>query len=47
MFLQQSVFGIIHALWEILWIFEKYRDTNVDYQPYDRRWYRIPNEVHR
>ena len=26
--LQQSVFGIIHALWEILWTFEKYRDTD-------------------
>ena len=36
--LQQSVFGIIHALWDILWTFEKYRDTDVDYQT-DRLWY--------
>ena len=35
--LQQSVFGIIHALWEILWSFENYRDTDIDYQRYDRR----------
>ena len=40
MLLQQSVSDIIHALWEILWNFEKYRDTDVDYQRYDRRWCR-------
>ena len=43
--LQQSVFGIIHALWEILWTFEKYRDTDVDYPRYDRRWYRSLNDM--
>ena len=43
--LQQSVFGIIHALWEILWTFEQYRDTDVDYQRYDRRWYRSLNDT--
>ena len=43
--LQQSVFGIIHALWDILWTFEKYRDTDVDYQRYDRRWYRSLNDT--
>ena len=36
--LQQSAFGIIHALWEILWTFEKYRDTDVDDQRYARRY---------
>ena len=35
MFLQLNVFGIIYALWEILWTFEKYRDTGIDYQQYD------------
>ena len=43
--LQQSVFGIIHALWEILWTFEKYRGMEVDYQRYDRRWYRSLNDT--
>ena len=43
--LQQSAFGIIHALSEILWISEKYRDTDVDYQQYDRRWYRSLNDT--
>ena len=42
---QQSVFGIIHALWEILWTFEKYPDTDVDYLRYDRRWYRSLNDT--
>ena len=28
--LQQSVFGIIHVFWEILWTFENCRDTAVD-----------------
>ena len=45
MLLQQSVFGIVHALWEILWTFQKYRDTDVDYQRYDRRWYRSLNDT--
>ena len=43
--LQQSVFGIIHALWKILWTFEKYRDTDVDDQRYGRRWYRSLNDT--
>ena len=37
--LQQSVFGIVHVLWDILWTSGKYRDTDVDDQWYDRRWY--------
>ena len=37
--LQQSVFGLIHALWENLWTLKKYRDTDVDYKRYDRRRY--------
>ena len=44
-FLQQSMFGIIHALWEILWTFEKIRDTDVDYHGYNRRWYRSLNDT--
>ena len=39
MLLQHSVFGIIHALWEILLTLEIYPDTDVGYQRYDRRWY--------
>ena len=35
--LQKSVIGMIHALWEILWTYEKYLGTEADYQRYDRR----------
>ena len=45
MLLQQSVSGIIHALWEMLWTFEKNRDTDVDYQRYDCRWHRSLNDT--